>query len=57
MRRDTCAMGVDVLDVPVGVCWGGRVRLGGHDPSKRRERRMDVGVDIEELVLVLFAHV
>ena len=57
MRRDTCAMGVDVLDVPVGVCWGGRVRLGGHDPSKRRERRMDVGVDIEELVLVHFAHV
>ena len=57
MRRDACAMGVDVLDVPIGVCWRGRVRLGGHNPSKRREGRMDVGVDIEELVLVLFAHV
>jgi len=46
---------VGVLDVTVGVCWRGRVRLGGHDPSERREGRVDV--DVDELVLVLFAHV
>jgi hypothetical protein len=50
---DACTTAVDVLDVTVGVCWRGRVRLGGHDPGERREGR----VDGEELVLVLFAHV
>ena len=57
MHRDACAMSVGVLDVPVGVCRRGRVRLGGHNPRERGEGRMDVGVKIEELVLVLFAHV
>lgn len=35
-----------VSDVTVGVHRRGRVRLGGHDPRKRRERR--VGLDVGE---------
>jgi hypothetical protein len=53
MRREACASGAGVLDVAVSVYWRGRVRMGGHDPSERRERRVDVG----KLVLVPFAHV
>lgn len=30
-------MGMGVSDVAIGVRWRGWVRLGGHDPSKRRE--------------------
>ena len=56
VRRDVSATSVDVLDVAVGVCWRGRVRLSGHDPSERREGRVDAVVDVDELVLVLFAH-
>ena len=42
-------VGVNALDVAVCVCVRGRVGLGGHDPSKRREGRVDV--------LLLFFHV
>ena len=56
MRREVSATSVDILYVAVGVCRRGRVRLGSHDPSERRERRVDVVVDVDELVLVLFAH-
>lgn len=55
--RDACATGMDVFNVAVGICWNGWVRLGGHDPSERREGRMDVDMDADELVLMLFAHV
>jgi predicted aconitase len=46
-----------VSDVAVGVCLRGRVRLGGHYPSERREGRMDVDVDVDGFILVFFAHV
>jgi hypothetical protein len=55
VRREACAKCVGVFDVAVGVYWRGRVRLGGHDPSERREGRVDV--DADELVLMPFAHV
>lgn len=55
MCRGACAKGLGTLDVAVGVCWRGRVRLGRHDPSERREGR--VNMDVGELVLVFFAHV
>lgn len=46
-------VGAGTLDVAVCVCWCGRVRLGGHNPSERREGR----VDVDGRVLVLFFHV
>jgi hypothetical protein len=46
-----------VSDVAVGVCLRGRVRLGGHYPSERREGRMDVDRDVDGFILVFFAHV
>jgi hypothetical protein len=47
-RRGACVhatLGTSVSDIPVGERWRGRVRLGGHDPRERRERRvrLDVG--------------
>jgi hypothetical protein len=42
-------VGVGALDVAVCVRGRGRVGLGSHDPSKRREGRVDV--------LLLFFHV
>jgi hypothetical protein len=35
------ALDTGVPDVTVGVRRRGRVRLGGHDPSERREGRVD----------------
>jgi len=40
--RVWAVVGVDALDVAVCVCGRGRVGLGSHDPSKRREGRVDV---------------
>ena len=45
-----------VSDVAVGVCLHGRVCLGGHYPSERREGRMDVEMEVDEFILVFFAH-
>ncbi len=56
MRGEAWVKGLGVSDVTVGVCWGGRVRLGGHYPSERREGWMDIGVDVDEFILALFAH-
>ena len=47
-------MGPGVSNVAIGVCWRGRVRLGGHDPRKRREGR--VGILADGQVPVLFVH-
>jgi len=49
--RETClsplrqgtGLGVRVLDIAVGICVCGRVCLGGHDPGKGREGRVDTG--------------
>ena len=46
--------GAGVSNVAIGVHWRGWVRLGGHDPSKRREGR--VGVLTDGQVPVLFVH-
>jgi hypothetical protein len=54
VREEACVKGPGVSDVAVGVCWRGRVLLGGHYPSERREGRMDV--DVDEFILVFFAH-
>lgn len=47
-------VGTNVSDVAVGVRWRGWVRLGGYDPSKRREGR--VGALADGQVPVLFVH-
>ena len=47
--RVWAVVSVGALDVAVCVCGRGRVGLGSHDPSKRREGRVDV--------LLLFFHV
>jgi hypothetical protein len=58
VRREGCVrvwavVGMGTLDVSVCVRRCGRVRLGGHDPSERRKR----GVDVGRSVLMLFFHV
>lgn len=47
-------VGTGVSDVATGVRWRGWVRLGGHNPSKRREGR--VGILADGQVPVLFVH-
>jgi hypothetical protein len=56
VREEAWAKSPGVSDVAVGVCLRGRVRLGGHYPSERREGRMDVDRDVDEFILVFFAH-
>jgi hypothetical protein len=55
VREEAWVKSPGVSDVAVGVCLRGRVRLGGHYPSERREGRMDV--DVDGFILVFFAHV
>ncbi len=57
MREEARGRSLSGSDVAVGVCLRGRVRLGCHYPSERREGRMDVDVDVDEFILVFFAHV
>jgi len=57
VREEARVRSLSVSDVAVGVCLRGRVRLGCHYPSERREGRMDVDVDVDEFILVFFAHV
>jgi hypothetical protein len=47
-------VGTGVSDVTIGIRWRGRVRLDGHDPSKRRKGR--VGILADGQVPVLFVH-
>jgi len=53
VREEAWVMSLGVSDVAVCVSLGGRVRLGSHYPSERREGRMDV----DGFILVFFAHV
>lgn len=53
VREEAWVMSLSVSDVAVGVSLRGRVRLGSHHPSERREGRMDV----DGFILVFFAHV
>ena len=55
--REAWVKSLGVSDVAVGVCLRGRVRLSSHYPSERREGRMDVDMDVDELILGFFAHV
>lgn len=52
--RTGLGLGSGVSDVAMGVRWRGWVRLGGHDPSQRREGR--VGTLADGQVSVLFVH-
>lgn len=47
-------VGTGISNVAIGVRWRRWVRLGDHDPSKRREGR--VGILAEGQVPVLFVH-
>jgi hypothetical protein len=55
VREEPWLTSLGVSDVAIGVCLRRRVRLGGHYPSERREGWMDV--DVDEVILVFFAHV
>jgi len=57
VREEAWLKSLGVSDVAIGVCLRWRVRLGCHYPSERREGRMDVGMNVDEFVLVFFAHV
>jgi hypothetical protein len=57
VREEAWVKSLGVSDVAVGVCLRGRVRLGSHYPSERREGRMDVGMHVDEFILAFFAHV
>jgi hypothetical protein len=57
VREEAWVKSPGVSDVAVGVRLRGRVRLGGHHPSEGWEGRVDMGVDVDEFILVFFAHV
>jgi hypothetical protein len=50
-------VGMGISDVAIGVRWRGWVRLGSHDPSKRREGRKGILADGQVSVLLVHADV
>lgn len=57
VREEAWVKSLGVSNVAVSVSLRGWVRLGGHHPSERRERRMDADMDVNEFILVIFGHV
>ena len=57
MREEVWVKSPGILDIAVGVRLRGRVRLGGHHPSEGWEGGVDMGLDVDEFILVFFAHV